>query len=181
VLDPGRGRTKTGQLWAYARDDRPWAAANRLCGLRLCPGPQRPGSRSPTLQDFKGLAGRRLWQPSHARRTCRYAPRLLLVPCPRRFYKVAIRGSCADWQRGAQAHCRALRDRICRHRRAAEEWLAVRQDRSWATIACQARPDARRPSLQRQSAMPCPAGKDEPVSSTNGHIEIVLAPRQLPA
>jgi hypothetical protein len=23
VLDPGRGRTKTGQLWAYARDDRP--------------------------------------------------------------------------------------------------------------------------------------------------------------
>jgi len=25
VLDPGRRRTKTGQLWAYARDDRPWA------------------------------------------------------------------------------------------------------------------------------------------------------------
>jgi transposase len=24
VLDPGRGRTKTGRLWAYARDDRPW-------------------------------------------------------------------------------------------------------------------------------------------------------------
>jgi transposase len=24
VLDPGRGRTKTGQLWTYARDDRPW-------------------------------------------------------------------------------------------------------------------------------------------------------------
>ncbi|MHC2562413.1 MULTISPECIES: IS66 family transposase [Bradyrhizobium] len=22
VLDPGRGRTKTGQLWAYAADDR---------------------------------------------------------------------------------------------------------------------------------------------------------------
>ena len=25
VLDPGRGRTKTGYLWAIARDDRPWA------------------------------------------------------------------------------------------------------------------------------------------------------------
>ena len=25
VLDPGRGRTKTGRLWTYARDDRPWA------------------------------------------------------------------------------------------------------------------------------------------------------------
>lgn len=24
VLNPGTGRTKTGQLWAYARDDRPW-------------------------------------------------------------------------------------------------------------------------------------------------------------
>jgi transposase len=24
VLDPGRGRTKTGYLWALARDDRPW-------------------------------------------------------------------------------------------------------------------------------------------------------------
>ena len=24
VLDPGRSRTKTGQLWAYARDDRSW-------------------------------------------------------------------------------------------------------------------------------------------------------------
>jgi hypothetical protein len=31
VLDPGRGRTKTGQLWAYARDDRPWG------------GPEPPG------------------------------------------------------------------------------------------------------------------------------------------
>ena len=24
VLDPGRRKTKTGQLWAYARDNRPW-------------------------------------------------------------------------------------------------------------------------------------------------------------
>jgi transposase len=28
VLDPGRGRTKTGQLFAYARDDRPWGGTN---------------------------------------------------------------------------------------------------------------------------------------------------------
>jgi transposase len=27
VLDPGRGRTKTGRLWGYAVDDRPWAAS----------------------------------------------------------------------------------------------------------------------------------------------------------
>jgi hypothetical protein len=28
VLDPGRGRTKTGYLWAIARDDRPWGGAD---------------------------------------------------------------------------------------------------------------------------------------------------------
>src|ERR1700739_1883708 len=28
VLDPGRGRTKTGRLWVYARDDRPWSGAD---------------------------------------------------------------------------------------------------------------------------------------------------------
>lgn len=28
VLDPGRGKTKTGQLWAYARDDRPWQGSD---------------------------------------------------------------------------------------------------------------------------------------------------------
>ena len=31
MLDPGRRKTKTGQLWAYARDDRPWG------------GPEPPG------------------------------------------------------------------------------------------------------------------------------------------
>jgi len=28
VLDPGRGRTKTGQFWAYARDDRPFGGVD---------------------------------------------------------------------------------------------------------------------------------------------------------
>ena len=28
VLQPGRGRTKTGQIWAYARDDRPWGGSD---------------------------------------------------------------------------------------------------------------------------------------------------------
>ena len=27
VLDPGRGETKTGYLWALARDDRPWGGS----------------------------------------------------------------------------------------------------------------------------------------------------------
>ena len=28
MLDPGRGRTKTGQLWAYARDNRPFGGVD---------------------------------------------------------------------------------------------------------------------------------------------------------
>ena len=39
VLDPGRRKTKTGQLWAYARDDRPGAVRSR---------PALPMSTSPT-------------------------------------------------------------------------------------------------------------------------------------
>ena len=41
VLDPARGRTKTGQLWAYARDDRPEAESTR----RRSPMSTRPIAR----------------------------------------------------------------------------------------------------------------------------------------
>jgi hypothetical protein len=33
VLAPGNGKTKTGRLWTYVRDDRPWGARHRQrCG-----------------------------------------------------------------------------------------------------------------------------------------------------
>jgi transposase len=35
VLDPGRGRTKTGRLWVYARDDRPWQGPDPPAALYL--------------------------------------------------------------------------------------------------------------------------------------------------
>ena len=31
VLDPGRGKTKTGRLWCYAVDDRPWRGPSHPC------------------------------------------------------------------------------------------------------------------------------------------------------
>src|ERR1700686_1525269 len=37
VLDPGRGRTKTGQLWAYAADDRPWGGSDPLVAYVYAP------------------------------------------------------------------------------------------------------------------------------------------------
>lgn len=44
VLDPGRGRTKTGQLWAYARDDRPWAGVDPP-GVIYVDAPDRKAER----------------------------------------------------------------------------------------------------------------------------------------
>lgn len=40
VLDPGRGRVKLGQFWAYARDDRPWGG-NDPPGVVYCYAPGR--------------------------------------------------------------------------------------------------------------------------------------------
>ncbi len=55
VLDPGRGRTKTGQLWAYARDDRPWGGADPP-GVAYVYAPDRKAERPIThLAGFKGI------------------------------------------------------------------------------------------------------------------------------
>jgi Transposase IS66 family len=73
VLDPGCGRTKTGQLWAYAADDRAWAVPIRpvsstFTGVsvrfeaRSLYGAQRkvpaPTPISITVRVASGLAGR---------------------------------------------------------------------------------------------------------------------------
>lgn len=54
VLDPGRGRTKKGQLWAYARDERPWAGADPP-GVAYVYAPDRKHARpAEHLAGFKG-------------------------------------------------------------------------------------------------------------------------------
>ena len=55
VLDPGRGRTKTGQLWAYARDDRPWGGTDPPA-VAYVYAPDRKGERPIAhLAGFKGV------------------------------------------------------------------------------------------------------------------------------
>ena len=55
VLDPGRGRTKTGQLWAYARDDRPWGGTDPP-GVAYVYAPDRKAERPIAhLAGFKGV------------------------------------------------------------------------------------------------------------------------------
>src|SRR6202034_2425227 len=55
VLDPGRGRTKLGQLWAYARDDRPWRGTAPP-GVAYVYAPDRKAERPIShLAGFKGI------------------------------------------------------------------------------------------------------------------------------
>jgi len=55
VLDPGRGRTKTGQLWAYASDDRPWGGADPP-GVAYVYAPDRKAERPIAhLDGFRGV------------------------------------------------------------------------------------------------------------------------------
>jgi transposase len=55
VLDPGRGRTKTGQLWAYARDDRPWGGTDPPA-VAYVYAPDRTASQPAAhLAGFKGV------------------------------------------------------------------------------------------------------------------------------
>ncbi len=55
VLSPGNGKTKTGRLWTYVRDDRPWAdPAPAAVWFRY--SPDRKGERPVAhLRDFSGI------------------------------------------------------------------------------------------------------------------------------
>ena len=55
VLDPGRGKTKTGYFWALARDDRPWNGDDPP-GVAFTYAPGRSGKYAETiLEDFSGI------------------------------------------------------------------------------------------------------------------------------
>src|ERR1700738_5246178 len=67
VLDPGRGCTKTGQLWAYAADDRPWGGADPP-SVAYVYRPQGRAADRPSRGVQGDFAGRRLCRLSEARR-----------------------------------------------------------------------------------------------------------------
>ena len=55
VLDPGRGRTKTGRLWVYVRDDRPWSGADPPAAVYLYSPDRRAERPASHLTNFKGV------------------------------------------------------------------------------------------------------------------------------
>ncbi|MBV1692443.1 IS66 family transposase [Novosphingobium sp. G106] len=55
VLDPGRGRTKTGQIWAYARDDRPWGGDDPPMIAYVYAADRKSERAEAHLCDFAGI------------------------------------------------------------------------------------------------------------------------------
>ena len=55
VLDPGRGRTKTGQLWADARDDRSWGGSDPSMVAYIYAADRKAERPEAHLGDFAGI------------------------------------------------------------------------------------------------------------------------------
>jgi hypothetical protein len=55
VLDPGRGRTKTGRLWGYAIDDRPWNGETAPAVVYLYAEDRRGEHPAAHLARFQGI------------------------------------------------------------------------------------------------------------------------------
>src|SRR5919205_3578168 len=55
VLDPGRGRTKTGRLWGYAVDDRPWNGRTPPAVVYLYAEDRKGEHPAAHLAEFRGV------------------------------------------------------------------------------------------------------------------------------
>jgi len=55
VLDPGRGRTKTGWFWAIARDDRPWGGTDPPAVIYSYTPGRGNEHAAALLKDFRGI------------------------------------------------------------------------------------------------------------------------------
>jgi hypothetical protein len=55
VLDPGRGRTKTGYFWAIARDDRPWGGGDPPAVIYSYAPGRGTEHAAALLKDFRGI------------------------------------------------------------------------------------------------------------------------------
>jgi len=131
VLDPGRGRTKTGQLWAYARDDRPWGGSDPP-GVAYVYAPDRKAERPIAhLAGFKGILqvdGYGGYRPLTERGDVQLA--FCWAHVRRRFYELATAGPAPIASEALEsiAGLYAIENDI--RSRNAEERRAVRQDRS---------------------------------------------------
>ena len=112
VLDPGRGRTKTGQLWTYARDDRPWAGSDPPGVAYVYAVDRKADQPIKHLAGFKGVLqvdGYGGYRPLTERGEVK--ARLLLGPRPTPVLRTGRRRPGPHRQRGADQDQGALRHR----------------------------------------------------------------------
>ena len=112
VLEPGNGKTKTGRLWTYVRDDRP-AGSEAASAVWFAYSPDRKGEHPARhLKNYRGIlqadgyAGfNRLYETGAHRRGRVLGSRQTQVLRP-------ASGACvAGGERGAGTHRAAVRDR----------------------------------------------------------------------
>ena len=135
VLDPGRGRTKTGRLWGYAIDDRPWNGSTPPAVVYLYAEDRKGEHPAAHLAEFQGVlqvdgycglqepAGGPPAGPDQARLLLGALPKAASTrstrPPARRWRKRRCAGSASSTQIEAEIRGRP-----------AEERRAVRQERS---------------------------------------------------
>jgi len=139
VLDPGRGKTKTGYFWALARDDRPWGGDDPP-GVAYCYATGRSGSLGKKfLEGFSGIlqvdgyAGyNRLTKPD------RQGPPIQLAYCwahaRRKLYDVAKNSKAPIAEEGLKRIAELYRIEAEIKGQSAEARLAVRRERSASLI-----------------------------------------------
>ena len=131
VLDPGRGRTKTGQLWAYARDDRPWNGPDPP-GVAYIYAPDRKAERP--IAHLAGFQGVLQVDGYAGYRALAEKGQVRLAFCwshvRRRFYELAAAGPAPIASEALKriGELYAVEAEI--RGRSAEERRAARQDRS---------------------------------------------------
>jgi transposase len=131
VLDPGRGRTKTGQLWAYARDDRPWGGTDPP-GVVYVYAPDRKAERPIThLAGFKGILqvdGYGGYRPLAERGDVQLA--FCWAHVRRRFYELAAAGPAPIASEALERIAKLYAIESGIRGRTADERCAVRREQS---------------------------------------------------
>src|SRR3954466_13571084 len=134
VLDPGRGRTKTGRLWGYAVDDRPWGGSTPPAVVYLYAEDRKGERPAAHLAGFRGVLQVDGYSGYKSLLTGRPPDQIRLAVCwahcRRRFYEIHQ----ATGSPLAEEVLRQIRELYAVEAeirgRPAEEPLAVRQERS---------------------------------------------------
>ena len=135
VLDPGRGRTKTGQLWAYARDDRPWGGRDPPA-VAYVYAPDRKGDRP--IAHLDGFTGILQVDGYAGYRALAQRNDVQLAFCwshvRRRFYELAAAGPAPIASEALERIAQLYRIESEVRGRSADERRAIRQEKSRPVI-----------------------------------------------